>query len=116
MTKLKAWCLLLMVFFAGFAGGVAVTRGVVRHIVQQAVSRPDLFRDRMEARLASRVRLEPNQRANVHEIFVRTHEDLKGLRGEFQPRFAAILDRAQSDIAAALTPEQRERFEKFKQE
>ena len=116
MIKLKAWCLLFLVFFAGFAGGVAVTRGVVRHIVQQAVNNPDRFRDRIEARLASGLRLRPDQRAKVHEIFLHTHEDMKSLRGEFQPRFAAILDRAQSDIAATLTPEQREPFEKFKQE
>ena len=116
MTKLKAFCLLLLVFFAGFAGGIAVTRGMMRHMVQQAVSNPDLFRDRMEARLASRLRLQPEQRGKVHEVFVRTHEELKSLRSEFQPRFAAILERAQSDIAAALTPEQRERFDHFKQE
>jgi hypothetical protein len=113
MKQLKPWLLILLVFCAGFAGGVVVTRGVIRHAVRQAVGNPDYARDKIERRLAWKLGLDTAQRARVHDILVNTQHDLRSLRAEFQPRFAVIMAGAQTNIAAALSPAQQKRFEEF---
>ncbi len=116
MKKLKPWLLILLVFGAGFAGGVVVTRGVIRHFVRQAINDPNFMRDKIERRLAARLRLDPGQRAEVHTVLVNTQHDLAGLREEFQPRFLTTMNDGQAKIAAILTPVQLQKFEEFKNE
>ena len=116
MKQLKPWLLIALVFLAGFAGGVVATRIAVRHFVLQVVRDPDFMRDRIEHRISVRLHLDAKQRIRVHEILSNTQSELKGLRGEFQPRFHAILNQAQSQIAAELTPAQRERLEGLERE
>jgi len=107
---------LALVFVAGFAGGMVTTRIAVRHFVQRVIRDPQVLRDKIERRIALRLRLDPAQRAKAHEVLVETQQQLKDLRGEFEPRFLAVMDRAQSEIAATLTPEQRRRFEQLQAE
>ena len=116
MRKLKPWLLIFLVFCAGFAGGVVVTRGVIRHVVRQAIGNPDYVRDKVERRLAWKLKLDAAQRTRVHDILVGAQGDLKSLRSEFQPRFARIMGAAQTNIAATLSPEQQKRFEEFQSE
>jgi hypothetical protein len=116
MKKLRPWILLALVFTAGFLGGVAVTRAVVRHTLQQALKNPDFLQAKIERRLLFALRLDARQRVKVHQILAGAQEDLKRLRGEFQPQFSGIMARAQSEIAEALTPEQQARFARFQQE
>jgi len=116
MKKLRPWLLILLVFCAGFAGGVAVTRGVIRHFVRQAIHNPTFMRDQIERRIALKLRLDREQRAKVHDVLVDTQRDLQSLREEFQPRFFAIMNKAQTNVAGVLTPEQRRKFEEFREE
>ncbi len=116
MKKLKPWLLIILVFVAGFAGGVVVTRGVIRHFVRQAVNDPNFMRNVIERRLTVKLRLNHDQRAKVHDVLVNTQHDLKSLREEFQPRFLGIMGQTQSEIADILTPEQKEKFEEFQNE
>lgn len=116
MKALKPWLVILLVFCAGFAGGVVVTRGVIRHIVRQVVNNPDFMRETIEHRLAVRLHLDHDQRGKVHEVLVKTQRRMKSLREDFQPRFFSIMSEAQSEISDALTPEQREKFEQFQAE
>src|SRR5579863_8742642 len=113
MKKFKPWLVIILVFCAGFAGGVAVTRGVIRHIVRQVINNPDFMRDKIERRLAVRLRLDHDQREKVHDVLVHTQQEMKSLREDFQPRFFSIMSQAQSEISATLTPEQRRKFEEF---
>jgi hypothetical protein len=116
MKKFKPWLVIILVFCAGFAGGVAVTRGVIRHIVRQVINNPDFMRDKIERRLAVRLRLDHDQREKVHDVLVHTQQEMKSLREDFQPRFFSIMSQAQSEISATLTPEQRRKFEEFQDE
>jgi len=116
MKKLKVWLVVLGVFLAGFAAGVVVTRGVVRHVVQRIVLHPERMRVLIEKRLTARLRLDPEQHRKVDQILTGTEGELKSLRREFAPRFVAILTNAESEISDVLTPEQRERFKKFREE
>lgn len=116
MKKLKPWLVIALVFIAGFAAGVVVTRGVTRRLVQQAVAHPDRMRDLIERRMAARLKLEGEQRAKVHSILVDSQNQLQALRGEFSPRFMGILTNAEAQVSATLNEEQRARFDKFREE
>lgn len=116
MKQIRPWLLLLLVFVAGFTGGIVASRVAIRHFVQRAVRDPDFMRERVERRMVARLRLDPQQQAKVHDVLVGTQSELKELRADVQPRFQTIMNRAQSEIAATLTPEQRQRFERFRQE
>jgi hypothetical protein len=116
MNKIKPWLLLALVFLAGFAGGIVATRGVVRHAVREAIRNPANIRRTIEARLTVKLRLDAAQRARVDAILQDTQGQLQGLRSEFQPRFGVILQHTKTEIAATLTPEQREKFEKLQSE
>ena len=116
MNKLKPVLLLALVFFAGIAVGVVGTRLVVRQMVRTAMERPDRIRLMMERRLDRRLNLTPDQRTRLHEILTGTQAQLRSLRQEIRPQLVAVIGRADRDILAILTPEQRERFERMKQE
>jgi uncharacterized protein YneF (UPF0154 family) len=116
MKNLKVILVLVLVFCAGFAGGVVVTRSSVRHFVRNAIANPELVQRRIEQDLDRRLRLDPKQRQEVHRILMSSHRDMQELRREFQPRFGEILERARNNISAVLTPEQQQRFERFQLE
>lgn len=115
-TKLKSWLVLGLVFVAGFGAGVVVTRGVVRHLIQQAVTNPDRVREVIERRLVRQLDLTPAQRGQVQTILLDAQKDLRALRGEFRPQFVAIVSNAEQRVGAVLTDEQRARFAEFQAE
>jgi Spy/CpxP family protein refolding chaperone len=116
MKTFKSILLLALVFFAGVAGGVVGTRVAVRHIVQQAVLHPERVQVLMERNIARRLRLDNEQQVKLHEIFLDAHGQLKDLRREYQPQVILVVSNAEEQITAILTPEQRARFEKLKEE
>lgn len=116
MKKLKPWLVLVLVFVAGFVGGGVVTRAVVRRTVQMALTNPDRVRDLMERRIATRVKLDGEQRQRVREILAGSQNELKDLRREFAPRFTLILSNADARLNSVFRPEQRQRWEKLREE
>ncbi len=54
-----------------------------------------------------------NVRRGALEDFAESQRQLTDLRAEYQPRFVAALEEAREDIAATLSPEQRQKFNKF---
>lgn len=116
MKRWKPWLVLTLVFLAGVVFGVVATRVVVRHYVRTAITQPEMIRARIERDLTRRLKLNDQQRPQVHAALVRAHARLQTLRQEFQPRFLVIVSDAQQEVSSVLTPEQREQFEKFKLE
>ena len=116
MKKLKVSIVLALVFVSGFVAGIVVTRAVMRRVVKQVVMNPDRLRLIIERRMTVRLKLDMDQRVKVDQILKRTQEDLQTLRQQFAPPFQTILSNAQTEISAVLTPEQRERFTKFREE
>ena len=116
MKALKPWLVIILVFAAGVAGGVVATRATVRHYIQEAVSKPDTVRNLMEQRLVRRLQLKPEQRRQTHQILVKRQTELRDLRAEFASRFLQAVSNANSEISATLTPQQREEFEKIKEQ
>jgi hypothetical protein len=113
MRNLKSWLVVVLVFFAGVGVGIVGTGAVVRHAVRRIVAHPDLVRDRIERELERRLDLTGEQRTKVQRILTESHQHIKDLRREFQPRFLSIVEEAETEISAVLGPEQRERFQKL---
>jgi len=67
----------------------------------------------MERELERRLDLTGEQRTKVQWILKESHEHIKDLRREFQPRFVSIVEEAESGISAVLSPEQQQRFQKL---
>ena len=116
MKRFKVWLLLALVFVAGFAGGVVATRITVRHFVRDAIANPDMLRNRIQRDLNRNLRLNGKQRERVREILTASQSRLQDLRREFRPQFDVIVEGSSKDISDVLTPEQRERFEKYQAE
>ena len=115
MKNWKSLLLLVLVFFAGLAVGVVGTRIVVRHVVQNAITHPERVQTFMERNLTRRLRLDNDQQVKLHDILTDARGQLTSLRKEFQPQAAEILTGADKKISALLTPEQQERYDKFKE-
>ena len=113
MKSFKPWLLLLLVFVAGAGVGVVGTRIVVRRVIQRIAAHPDLVRERIERQLDRTLDLTGDQRTHVHRALAEAHDRIQGLRREFQPRFLGIVENTETNIAAALNPGQRARFEKW---
>lgn len=116
MKKMKPILLVVLIFVAGFAAGVVTTRLAVRRFVQRAITQPDLMREKIERDLGRKLQLDAAQRESVQKILAGTQARIKALRREVQPQFAGVIQDAANEISAVLTPEQRERFEKFRAE
>jgi len=114
MKTLKPWLVLALVFVAGVLVGAVGTRLAVRHFVRTAIAQPEMLRERLERELVRRLDLTDEQKPRVRAALTRAHERVQALRAEFQPRLREILDDAGAEISATLTPEQRERFERFR--
>ena len=114
MKTFKSLLLVSLVFLAGVAAGVVGTRYVVRRAVGEAIAHPETVQPRIERNLAFRLRLDDDQRVKFHAILSDTHEPLQGLRKEYRPQVILVLSHANDQVAGLLTPEQRARFEQWK--
>jgi hypothetical protein len=114
MKTMKLLLLVALVFLAGGVSGVVGTRIVVRRVVGEVISHPETVQPRLERTLAFRLGLDGDQRAKVHAILSDTHEQLQVLRKEYRPKVILVLSNANDQISALLTPEQRARFEQWK--
>lgn len=76
--------------------------------VPQSWQAPQLLR-----RYAERLELTPEQKQRIHPLIQRATEDYNRLRQNTFRETAIILDRLQQDIAAVLTPEQRQKMQEI---
>ena len=123
MKGIKPWLVIGLVFFAGIAVGVLGTRALIRRVSDHPPGAPhdpgkrvEFIRDRMEKEMISDLNLSPEQQTNVHQVFLESGEQMRKLHNEFEPKMKEIFEKAHTNIAARLTPEQREKFEKMTKE
>ncbi len=112
MNKFKPALALLLVFVAGAVFGVVGTRMVVRSVIQEVIKHPNLAQERIELNLVKRLKLNPEQKAKVHEVLVDSQKQIRPLRLESMN----ILSNAQVKISDILTEDQRRLFDKMKEE
>jgi hypothetical protein len=116
MKSWKLWIAILLVFAAGFTSGSVTTRVVTGRVIARILNNPDRLRLLVERRLNKRLRLDLVQRHKIDAILGRTQDDLRTLRQQFAPPFRNIMSNTQFEIAATLTPEQQQRFQRFQAE
>jgi Spy/CpxP family protein refolding chaperone len=100
----------LVIFLLGFAAG-ALAPSAYRAWTRDGDGR----RDRIE-RMSDELKLTPEQKERVRQIFGETRTRLEALRKESEPRFAEIRRDADERIKQVLTPEQWEQFRKSREE
>jgi len=125
MKGFKPWLVIGLVFFAGIAVGVMGTRAVIKGRFDRIIGNAnpkdpkewvDFIRERMEKEMVTDLNLTPEQQTNIHQVFVESGEQMRKVHNDFEPRIKEIFEKAHTNIAARLTPEQREKFEKLTKE
>lgn len=64
--------------------------------------------------MTRQLRLDNSQQAKLHEILSGSHVQFDDLRVKHVPQIVSILNQANGQITAMLTPEQQARFEEMK--
>lgn len=106
-TTLIATLVLVLTFAGGFMAGFAAHRHIGRRTPHASA--------RMMARhLDFRLGLTDEQRAKIEAILQRRHQRMAETWDGVRPRVRAEIDAANAEIAAVLTPEQREKFQSMK--
>ncbi len=100
----------LAIFLLGFAAG-ALAPAAYRAWTRDGGGR----RDRIE-KMAEDLKLTPEQKEQMRQIFGETRTRLEALRRESEPRFAEIRRDADERIRQVLTPEQWEEFRNSREE
>lgn len=116
MAKMKVWVVIAAVFLAGFASGAVTVRALTRRFVAKAIQDPVRMLAVIERRMNNHLHLDADQQKKAHEILTRHQADIQQLREDFTPRFSAIMSNVNSEISTLLTPEQKEKFDRFKLE
>ena len=116
MKTIKLSLLVGLVFLAGLVAGVVGTRIAVRRWINSAIQQPQVVQTAVEGRLKKQLRLDARQQAQVRQILTGTRSRLRELRQEYRPQIAEVTSNANAQITALLTPAQRERYEKLKEQ
>lgn len=116
MKSIKVIGVLVLIFVAGFSGGVVATRMEVRQMVKEARRNPEtpqVLRTNIEQNLFRTLQLTQEQRKQVHEMLKDSRDRMRPIREQFQPQLDAIIIETRSNIFETLKPEQQKRFKEF---
>lgn len=106
--------LLAAAFLAGaFTLGATVGFGFDRSIAGVDVPPPPASAASAYADFATELALTPEQKAAVDSILDERHRVIDSLLAPVRPQMQAARDGAQREIAARLSPEQREKYERY---
>jgi Spy/CpxP family protein refolding chaperone len=97
----------LVIFLLGFAAGALAPSAYRAWTRDRGQSRGQ---DRFE-QMSERLKLTPEQKAQVQQIFGETRTQLEALRKESEPRFEEIRRQADERLQKVLTPEQWQQFQ-----
>ena len=104
-SKLLAAAFLAGAFTLGATVGFGFDRSIARPDASPAAS--------AYADFAEELALTPEQKAAVDSILDVQHRAIDSLLAPVRPQMRAVRDTAQRDIAARLSPEQREKYERY---
>lgn len=102
----------IAIFFLGFAAGALALNGYTRWIRSGGqVPRQARFEQMLD-----RLKLNADQKTQVHQILSDTRTQLQALRKESEPRFTEIRRQADERLQKVLTPEQWKQFQQERDE
>ncbi|MGQ9650784.1 MAG: hypothetical protein ACUVXJ_11795 [Phycisphaerae bacterium] len=112
----RRWVSILLSFlllFSGMVIGSGATLIIVQRVVQHRMRHPEQLPGRAAARLRKPLGLSDEQVTRIRSILRERLARLQALRREWQPQLEAELDGIEKDVAAALQPEQAEKWRRI---
>jgi len=102
----------IVIFLLGFTAGALAFNAYRRWVKPN--SPPS--REAMFERMATNLKLNPDQKSQVQKIFGETRDQLQMLRKESEPRVGEIRKQADERLQKVLTPEQWTQFQQTRSE
>ena len=109
----KFWIVfsLIVVFAAGFIGGILFEKHLIDKKVEKRVKRRSSVRFPSLEIMAKELSLTPEQEEQIREIFKNNEERFKNLRKNINDRLSSIRSQLKNEIKNVLTDEQVLEFE-----
>lgn len=109
----KFWIVfsLIVVFAAGFIGGILFEKHLIDQKVEKRVKRKSSVRFPSLEMMAQELSLTPEQEKQIREIFKNNEERFKKLRKNIDDRLSSIRSQLKNEIKNVLTNEQVLKFE-----
>jgi len=109
----KFWIVfsLIVVFAAGFIGGILFEKHLIDKKVEKRVKRRSSVRFPSLEMMAKELSLTPEQEEQIREIFKNNEERFKTLRKNIDDRLSSIRSQLKNEIKNVLTDEQVLKFE-----
>jgi phosphosulfolactate synthase (CoM biosynthesis protein A) len=109
----KFWIVfsLIVVFAAGFIGGILFEKHLIDKKVEKKVKRRSSVRFPSLEIMAKELSLTPEQEEQIREIFKNNEERFKNLRSSINERLSSIRAQLKNEIKNVLTDEQVLKFE-----
>jgi len=109
----KFWIVfsLIVVFAAGFIGGILFEKHLIDKKVEKRVKRRSSVRFPSLEMMAQELSLTPEQKEQIREIFKNNEERFKNLRKNIDDRLSSIRSQLKNEIKNVLTDEQVLKFE-----
>ncbi len=109
----KFWIVfsLIVVFAAGFIGGILFEKQLIDKKVEKRVKRRGSIRFPSLEMMAKELSLTPEQEEQIREIFKNNEERFKNLRKNIDDRLSSIRSQLKNEIKNVLTDEQVLKFE-----
>lgn len=118
MNRLRHWKVilaLLALFTLGAATGSVITLKVVKQVIESRTN-PERMSQSLLAEYQRRLKLTPEQVEKIRPILQRTGREMGELRTEMAGRTFQVIRLSHEEIAAELSPEQREEFVRVNRE
>ncbi|NIO48755.1 MAG: hypothetical protein GTN73_04860 [Candidatus Aminicenantes bacterium] len=109
----KFWIVisLIVVFAAGFTGGILFEKNIIDKKVEKRVKRRSSVRFPSLEMMSMELNLTPEQEEQIREIFKNNEERFKNLRKNIDERLSSIRTQLKNEIKDELTDEQVLKFE-----
>ncbi len=116
MNPWRARLAVLAVFVAGVVCGAAGLHAWRARFDRRGMGTPEGLARIVVHRLDRELRLSPAQRRQIYEATARARDEAAHVMEPLRPQMAAIFERLRGEIRAALTEEQRARFDRMVKE
>ena len=115
MRHWKVMLALVALFALGAATGSVITLKVVKRAIEGRTN-PERMSQSLLGEYQRRLKLTPEQVDKIKPILQRTGREMWELRSEMSGRTFQVIRASHEEIAAELTPEQREEFARLNKE
>lgn len=105
---------ILVAFALGAVVGMVVSRSLSRDFHHHWGD--GQFQARMLQRFSAKLKLTPEQRAQVAKIFEEKRQKIEALRAEVRPKFEDIRTATSAEIRRLLSPDQQKQFDAMEAE